>query len=184
MKSNNMQSLYLLLGSLATLAFIVLDEEVLVLFCWVVFVILAYTYGHEGVNNFFEEEREKIYKNLVKSYNFKEESLKLSINYYIVQVLLISEIKKLFDFSKNEINFVLKKKEAAFKSLLAKQIEERLSILADKESRLKSDLQLEINEKLYSNVLTLLKSNSPKVKTLKEKVLEDSMTKFEEISKK
>ena len=184
MKSQNMNSLYLLLGSMATLAFIVLDEEVLVLFCWLVFVILAYNYGHEGVNNFFEKEREKIYKALVQSYNLKEESLKLSINYYIIQVLLISEIKRLFDFSKSEINFVLQKKEASFKFLLGRQIEERLSILADKENRLVSDFQSKINDRLYLNVLTMLKSNSPEIQNLKEKILKDSMSKFEDISKK
>ena len=51
--------------------------------------------------------QEKFYKDMVVSYDFQEESLKILINYHIVQVLIISEIKNLFNFSKKEIANIL-----------------------------------------------------------------------------
>ena len=83
---------YVLLGTVTVSSMLVLDEEVLVLLCWVVFVALAYAYGSSAVNAMFEEKREKSYNDIVASYNFKEEAIKVLINYYTLQVLVISEI--------------------------------------------------------------------------------------------
>lgn len=182
MNSQALNYLYILLGTAGIMGVLVMDEEVLVLLCWAAFVGLAYTYGSSAVNTIFEERRDKFYKDMVVSYDFQEEALKVLINYHIIQVLVISEVKKLFDFSKFEITRILAKRQASFKFIIASQIEQKLSILADKEAAVAAQVQENINSTVSTNVLNLFKSNDKKVVSLKEKILAESMTKFENIA--
>lgn len=182
MNSQSLNYLYIILGSTGVMGALVMDEEVLVLLCWVVFVCLAYTYGSAAVNAMFEERREKFFKDMVISYDFKEEALKVLINYHIIQVLIISEIKSLFSFSKEEISRILTKRQASFKFVIASQVEQKLSILADKESAVAAQVQDTINATVSNNVLNLFKSNDKQVDALKEKILGESMAKFETIA--
>jgi hypothetical protein len=131
----------------------------------------------------FEERREKSYKDIVSSYDFQEEALKVLINYHTLQVLVISEIKQLFDFSKTEITRILDKRQSSFKFVVASQIEQKLSLLADKEAVVAAQTQETINSTVSSTVLTLFKSNDKEVGTLKEKILTESMAQFENISR-
>jgi len=182
MNSQSLNYLYVFLGTAGVMGVLVMDEEVLVLLCWVLFVGLAYTYGSGAINAMFEERREKFYKDMVVSYDFQEDALKVLINYHIVQVLIITEVKSLFNFSKNEITRILAKRQASFKFILASQIEQKLSILADKESAVAAQVQENINLTVSTTVLNLFKSNNEKVGPLKEKILSESMTKFESIA--
>jgi hypothetical protein len=131
----------------------------------------------------FEERREKSYKDIVSSYDFQEEALKVLINYHTLQVLVISEIKQFFDFSKTEITRILDKRQSSFKFVVASQIEQKLSLLADKEAVVAAQTQETINSTVSSTVLTLFKSNDKEVGTLKEKILTESMAQFENISR-
>jgi hypothetical protein len=182
MNSQSLNYLYVLLGTAGIMGTLVMDEEVLVLLCWVVFVVFAYTYGSDAINATFEERRAKFYKDMVVSYDFREEALKVLINYHIVQFLVIAEVKKLFSFSKAEISRILAKRQASFKFVIASQIEQKLSILADKEAAVAAQVQDNINATVSANVLNLFKSNDKKVGALKEKILSESMTKFETIA--
>ncbi len=182
MNSQALNYLYVFLGTAGVMGILVMDEEVLVLLCWVLFVGLAYTYGSSAINGMFEERREKFYKDMVVSYDFQEGALKVLINYHIIQVLIISEVKKIFNFSKTEIIRILTKRQASFKFILASQIEQKLSILADKEAAVASQVQDNINLTVSTNVLNLFKSKDKEVSLLKEKILSESMTKFETIA--
>lgn len=182
MNSQALNYLYVFLGTAGVMGVLVMDEEVLVLFCWVVFVCLAYNYGATAVNDMFEERRAKFYKDMVVSYDLREEALKVLINYHIIQFLVISEVKKLFEFSKSEISRILAKRQASFKFVIASQIEQKLSILADKEAAVAAQVQDNINSVVSTNVLNLFKSNDKKVGALKEKILSESMAKFESIA--
>ena len=97
---------------------------------------------------------------------------------------MISEIKTLFDFSKTEISRILSKRQDSFKFIVATQIEAKLSLLADKESVVAAQVQETINNTVSSNVLNLFKSNTKEVGALKEKILSESMSKFEAIANK
>lgn len=183
MKSQALNYVYLLLGSAALSTILVMDEEVLVLLCWVIFVCLSYGYGSEAINQIFEDRRKKFYKDIAISYDIKEETLKVLINYHIIQVLVISEIQSLFNFSKLKINQILNKRQASFKFIIASQIEQKLSILADKEAGIAAQVQESITQTVSSKVLELFKSKDKSVTSLKEKILSESMTKFENITK-
>jgi hypothetical protein len=181
MKSLN--NLYILLGTAGIMGVLVMDEEVLVLGCWVVFVCLAYTYGSSTVNEIFEERRAKFAEDILSSYTFQEMATKALINYHNIQVSVLSEIKELFDFSKSEISRILGQRRDSFKSIIGSQIEQKLSILADKEAAVASQVQESIHSTVSQNVFTLFKSKEKNVKVLKEKILNESMSKFESISK-
>jgi hypothetical protein len=183
MNSQALNYLYTLLGTVGVMGILVMDEEVLVLLCWVTFVGLAYTYGASAVNAMFDERRMKFSEDILSSYNLQEEALKVLINYHTIQTLVIAEIKDLFDFSKSEISRILEKRQNSFKSIIAAQIEQKLSILADKEAAVASQVQETIHSTVSENVLSLFESKEKDVKTLKEKILAESMTKFESISK-
>jgi F0F1-type ATP synthase membrane subunit b/b' len=183
MNSQSLNYLYTLLGTVAVMSILVMDEEVLVLLCWVTFVGLAYTYGASAVNAMFDERRAKFSEDILSSYNLQEEALKALINYHTIQTLIIAEVKQLFDFSKSEISRILAKRQTSFKSIIASQIEQKLSILADKEHAVASQVQDTINLTVSQNVLTLFSSDTKDVKKLKEKILSESMAKFETIAK-
>tara|TARA_R110001592_G_scaffold150202_5_gene376023 strand:- start:8103 stop:8657 length:555 start_codon:yes stop_codon:yes gene_type:complete len=182
MNSQALNYLYVFLGTTCIMGLLVMDEEVLVLLCWVLFVGLSYVYGSSAINAIFEERREKFYKDMVVSYDFQEEALKVLINYHIVQVLIISEVKKLFVFSKTEIARILAKRQASFKFIIASQIEQKLSILADKETAVAAQVQDTINLTISTNILKLFKSDDKQVGILKERILLESMDKFENIA--
>jgi hypothetical protein len=182
MNSQALNYLYVFLVTGVIMSVLVMDEEVLVLLCWVLFVGLAYTYGSSAINAIFEDRREKFYKEMVVSYDFQEEALKVLINYHIVQVLIISEVKNLFSFSKTEIAKILAKRQASFKFIIASQIEQKLSILADKEASVAAQVQDNINLTVSNNVLNSFKSNNKQISALKEKILSESMIKFKTIA--
>jgi hypothetical protein len=174
--------LYLFLGTAGIMGVLVMDEEVLVLLCWVLFVGLAYTYGSSAINGIFDERREKFYKDMVISFDFQEEALKVLINYYIVQLLIISEVKALFTFSKLEITRILTKRQSSFKFIIASQIEQKLSILADKEAAVAAQVQENINLTVSTNILNLFKLKDKQVAAFKANILSESMTKFKTIT--
>ena len=182
MNSQALNYLYVFLVTSVIMSVLVMDEEVLVLLCWILFVGLAYTYGSSTINAIFEDRREKFYKEMVVSYDFQEEALKVLINYHIVQVLIISEVKNLFSFSKTEIAKILAKRQASFKFIIASQIEQKLSILADKEASVAAQVQDNINLTVSNNVLNSFKSNNKQISALKEKILSESMIKFKTIA--
>jgi hypothetical protein len=119
---------------------------------------------------------------MVVSFDFQKQTLKILINYHIVQVLIISEVNKLFNFSKVEITRILTKRQASFKFIIASQIEQKLSILADKEAAVAAQVQDKINLMVCAKVLNFFKSKGKKVAILKKKLLSKSMAKFKTIA--
>ena len=150
MKSIN--NLYIVLGTAIIMGVLVMDEEVLVLGCWLVFVCLAYTYGSSTVNEIFEERRAKFAEDILSSYTFQNIATNALINYHNVQVSVLSEIKELFDFSKSEISRILGQRRDNFKSTIGSQIELKLAILADKEAVVAAQAQKNIRLSVFHNV--------------------------------
>jgi hypothetical protein len=182
----NLQSLtytYLFLSIFFIKSLLVMNEEILVLFSWIVFVSLIYTYTSSLINNTFEEGREKFYKNMILSFDFQEKALEILINYYKVQLLTISQIKKLFIFSKSEINRILIKRQASFKFIIASLIENKLSSLADKETAKRLQLRDNFKSKLSFKILTVFNPKEKiKVISLKKNIFKKSMLKLKIIA--
>jgi hypothetical protein len=149
--------------------FFYLNEEVLVLISWVIFVVVASVYSSTIIENTFEETREKFYKNLVLSFDFKKKALEILINYYKLQFITILQIKKLFIFSRSEINKLLIKRQASFKFIIASQIENRLSSLIDKEIAKTSEVKDNLKSKLSFKILSIFNSKKKKKSNCFEK---------------
>ena len=187
MKSLN--NLYILLGTAIIMGVLVMDEEVLVLGCWVVFVCLAYTYGSSTVNEIFEERRAKFAEDILSSYTFQNIATNALINYHNVQVSVLSEIKELFDFSKSEISRILGQRRDNFKSTIGSQIELKLAILADKEAVVAAQAQKNIRLSVFHNVNrffntfnSLRNGEISSLKLLKDQVFVESLFTFKNIS--
>jgi hypothetical protein len=156
--------------------FFYLNEEVLVLISWVIFVVVASFYSSTIIENTFEETREKFYKNLVLSFDFKKKALEILINYYKLQFITILQIKKLFIFSRSEINKLLIKRQASFKFIIASQIENRLSSLIDKEIAKTSEVKDNLKSKLSFKILSIFNSKKKKnLIALKKNIFKKSM---------
>jgi hypothetical protein len=182
MNSQALHFLYIFLSTSGLISVLVMDEEVLVLLCWVLFVGLSYICGSTTINIIFEERRAKFYKDMVVSYDFQKEFLNVLINYHIVRVLLMSEVKYSFNSSKIEIARLLFKYQAGFKFIIGSQLEHKLFILADKEITVGSQVQDIINSRVSINVLKRFKPKNKQVRALKKKILSKSMTKFKSIT--
>jgi len=178
-------NLYILLGMVTLVHFVHLyfiqDEEILVLGCWVVFVYFAFLLGRFSITAMFEERRVKYAEDILSSYTFQKSLVKGLINYYHLQISTISEVKGLFYFSKAEITRILGQRRDSFKSIIGLQIEQKLSILADKEGAVASQVQESIHSTVSENVLTLFKSKDSIIKGLKATIFTESMSTFEVI---
>jgi len=141
MTTQGLHNLYIFLGTASITSILVMDEEVLVLLCWILFVTLTYIYGSSVIGALFEERNKKFYKDMVTSYDFQEKALKILINYHMTQVLIINEVINLFYFSKGEIVKILDKRQVSFKFTIASQIEHKLSTLIDKENNAATEIQ-------------------------------------------
>jgi hypothetical protein len=182
MNSQVLNYLYVFLVSIGIMNVLVMDEEVLVLLCWVLFVVLLYIYTCSAINIIFEEDRVKLYKDIVSSYNFQIKFLKILEDAHIIQTLTSFEVRQLYHFLMLETAKFFGKRQASFKFIIASQIEQKLFILLDKEAAVAIQAQDNINLKISFKVLKLFKSKNERVSILKAKILRESMTKFKTIS--
>jgi hypothetical protein len=173
--------LYLFLGTIGIMSVLIMDEEVLLLLCWVLFICLFYIYGSTTVNVIFDEIRLKFRIDMFVSYDFQKLGLRLLIHSHIIQSLITYEVKYLFNFSKKVIALILFKRQSSFKFIIASLIEYKLSILSDKEAVVASEVQDIINSRVSVNVFNKFKLNNKKVIVFKRKILSESMAKFKTI---
>lgn len=180
--SQVLKYLYVFLVSIGIMNVLVMDEEVLVLLCWVLFVVLSYTYLCCAINSIFEEDRVKLYKNIVSSYNFQLEVLRILEHGHIIQILTSFEVRQLYHFLMLETAEFLRKRYASFKFIIVSQIEHKLLILLGKEAAVAKQVQDSLNVKISLKVLKLFNLKNKGATILKAKILRESMTNFKAIS--
>jgi hypothetical protein len=190
MNSQALSYTCLLLSTVISMNVLVVEEEVLVLLCWLLFISLACTYGSSAINGIFEERREIFCKDMDLSFFFQEEALKVIINYHRIQLLIIFEIMNLFHFSRSEITRIIIKRQLSFKFLIASQIEQKLLILVDKEAsmevQVQNNISLTVSNRVLNDVSMLLvhlfKSKNKQIIAFKKNLLSESITKFKTIA--
>jgi hypothetical protein len=121
---------YAILGTAAICTGMVMDEEVLVLYAFILFVGLAYHYGSSVVNDTIQTEASKIGKEFDVFFDVQKKLIKTLITYHVLQVLVISQIQSLLEFSKTEITKVIAAKKLSLDFALSQQMEQKLSYLA------------------------------------------------------
>ena len=104
---------YAILGTAVVCTGMIMDEEVLVLYAFILFVALAYHYGSSVVDGMIRSEAEKVSKEFDAFFDVQKKVLKTLIQYHGLQVAVISQVKELLEFSKGEISTIISAKNAA-----------------------------------------------------------------------
>jgi hypothetical protein len=173
---------YAIAGTTAICSGIVMDEEVLVLICFVLFVGMAFHYGSSLVNDSIQLEASKMGKEFDAFFDLQKKTLKALINYHALQVLVISQVKELLEFSKGEIGKVISAKKLVLDATLATQTEQKLAYLASKEQAVAQTVQAEASAYVTAKINTIFTTDNKEKKALKEKILAENMKKLESLS--
>ena len=172
---------YAILGTAVVCTGMVMDEEVLVLYAFVLFVALAYHYGASVVDGMIRTEATKIGKEFDVFFDVQKKLLKTLIQYHVLQVLVISQIQALLEFSKGEISNVIAAKKATLDATLATQMEQKLAYLAAKEQAVAGKVQAEASTFVTEKILAIFTTDSKEQKALKEKFLAENIAKLESL---
>ena len=170
---------YAILGTAVVCTGMIMDEEVLVLYAFILFAALAYHYGSSVVDNSIRSEADKITKEFDAFFDVQKNVLKALIQYHTLQVEMTSQIKELLVFSKGEISSVISAKKATLDSTLASDMEQKLSYLASKEQAIAAQVQMQASEAITKNVLEIFTTDHKDKKALKEKILAENISKLE-----
>jgi hypothetical protein len=170
---------YAILGTAVVCTGMVMDEEVLVLYAFILFVALAYHYGSSVVDGMIRTEATKIGKEFDVFFDVQKKLLKALIKYHVLQVLVISQIQELLEFSKGEISNVISAKKATLDATLATQMEQKLSYLAAKEQAVAGKVQADASAFVTGKILSIFTTDSKEKKALKEKFLAENIIKLE-----
>ena len=130
---------YAILGTAVVCTGMIMDEEVLVLYAFILFVALAYHYGSSVVDGMIRSEAEKVSKEFDAFFDVQKKVLKTLIQYHGLQVAVISQVKELLEFSKGEISTIISAKKASLDATLAEEMDAKLAFLAAKGACQRSD---------------------------------------------
>lgn len=170
---------YAILGTAVVCTGMIMDEEVLVLYAFVLFVALAYHYGSSVVDGSIRSEADKVTKEFDAFFEVQKQVLKTLIQYHELQVQVISQIKELLEFSKGEISSVISAKKMTLDAKLASDMEQKLAYLAAKENAIASQVQAQASAVITQRVLDIFTTENKDSKALKEKVLAENISKLE-----
>jgi hypothetical protein len=172
---------YAILGTAVITGGMVMDEEVLVLYCFVLFVAMAYHYLSTMVDESIRGEASKMGKEFDAFFEIQKKLLKALISYHGLQISVISELKSLLTFSKGEISKLILAKKASLDSTLASQIEQKLTFLVAKESGISQSVQIEASLFVGEQINAIFTTDNKEKKALKEKVLAENIKKLESL---
>jgi|TARA_B110001450_G_scaffold245011_1_gene257670 hypothetical protein len=170
---------YAILGTAAVCTGMIMDEEVLVLYAFILFVALAYHYGSSVVDGMIRSEADKVSTEFNAFFDVQKQVLKTLIQYHVLQVAVISQIKELLTFSKGEISSVISAKKATLDATLANEMTAKLALLASKEQAIASSVQAEASAFVTQSVLDIFTKDHKDQKSLKEAILSENISKLE-----
>jgi len=172
---------YAMLGTAFVCTGMCMDEEVLILYCFILFVALAYHYGSSVVNDAIKVEAAKIGKEFDIFFDVQKKVIKTLITYHVLQVLVITQIQNLLEFSKGEINKVILAKKATLDNTLVQQMEQKLSFLVAKEQAIAFKVQSEASTYVTAKIESIFTTEHKDKKALKEKFLAENIAKLESL---
>jgi len=170
---------YAILGTAVVCTGMIMDEEVLVLYAFILFVGLAYHYGSSVVNDTIRTEAAKIGQEFDVFFDVQKKLIKTLITYHVLQVLVISQVQSLLEFSKGEIAKVIKAKKLSLDYSLAQQMEAKLAFLAAKEQSISMKVQTDASSHITAKIEAIFASDNAQSKSIKEKFLAENMKKLE-----
>jgi hypothetical protein len=172
---------YAILGTSIICTTMVMNEEVLVLYCFILFVAMAYHYLSSMVDESIKSEASKMGKEFDTFFEVQKKVLQALITYHTVQVNVVSEVKSLLAFSKGEISSVISAKKTSLDAALTSQVDQKLSYLAAKETAIAQSVQSEASSFVTAKINEIFTTENKNKKSLKEKVLAENMKKLESL---
>jgi len=172
---------YLILGTIVLCCGMVLTEEVIVLCAFIAFVGFIYNYSNSYVTTAIETETKKIGQEFDVFFEIQKKVIKNLITYHVLQVLVVTQIRNLLEFSKNEISSLIKSKQKGLNAILVNQLEQKLSYLASRETNLASQVQENASKHIVEGIQNLFTGDNKKKKKIKDKFFEENLAKLERI---
>lgn len=173
---------YTILGTAIFSTSMVLDEEILVLYSFILFVAMTYHYLNCFVDDFICQETLKMRKDFDTFFEIQKKLLKTLIHFHSLQILVVSEMKELLNFLENETFDFIRAKKVSLDSAIVLEIEQKLILLSSKELIISQGIQNKASIFLGDQVLAIFKGNNEEKIRLKEVVLEENMEKLESLS--
>lgn len=170
---------YAVVGTAAICTGMIMDEEVIILYAFILFLGLAFQYGGALVNDMISTEAKKIGKEFDSFFDVQKKLLKTLIKYHALQILVISQVKSLLDFSKEEIITLISAKKATLDLTIVTQLEQKLAYLAAKEQAIVSQVQVDATAHVTTKVLSIFTTENSEKKALKEKILAENIARLE-----
>lgn len=174
-------AILLILAVFISKGILVFDAEAIVAVSFVSFIVFAYLNAGEIVTKELEERAEKIQKEFDYHYNLQENVLKQLISYHEKRSQLAAEVAKIAAFSKNEIQFILDKRQNALENNLSLQIQQKLKTVALKEQSILQFIQEETSYWFSKYVRDTFASAESK--EAKDQIIKDSIRTIEQMSK-
>ena len=170
---------YAVVGTAAICTGMIMDEEVIILYAFILFLGLAFQYGGALVNDMISTEAKKIGKEFDSFFDVQKKLLKTLIKYHALQILVISQVKSLLDFSKEVIITLISAKKATLDLTIVTQLEQKLAYLAAKEQAIVSQVQVDATAHVTAKVLSIFTTENSEKKALKEKILAENIARLE-----
>lgn len=143
----------------------ILHVETLVLLCFILFLIFAYTLLKDLITSSFDERASFIEKEFNDSYAIKEQTLVLLAEHHAKQVSLLNEISAILIFTKTELNKVIHTRQSALKARLTNELRNKLSLALKKEEAFFQHIQESTNSIVMNSILDNLEgSEGPSLK--------------------
>lgn len=172
---------YAILGTAFVCTGMIMDEEVLVLYAFILFVALAYHYCNSIVTDMIKTEATKIGKEFDLFFELQKKVIKSLITYHVLQVLVITQIQNLLKFSKGEVSRVISAKKATLDNNLVSQMEQKLSFLASKEQAIALKVQADASTYVTEKIHSIFVTENKEKQALKEKFLTENITKLQSL---
>jgi hypothetical protein len=123
---------------------LVFNEEVLILFCFSIFIYLIINYGGDMIASELDSRNKKIKEELDLYKNLKATTLRHLVSYHQKQKLVNFELKQILDFSKNEVKPIELHYENFIDSLVTLNFEERLKRVVVSENKVDAGFQKQV----------------------------------------
>lgn len=162
MISNNIVYLFFLFLIVLSKEILVFNEEILVLFAFIIFLVLSYNSISDIILNELNSRSLKIKEEFTFYKKTQEKVLSHLISYFGKQMLLSKQIGFIFSSLNNNIEFILSNSSILYRKLLILGIDEKLKKLMVNESKTIFSLQKRINFELLAYLISAYSKKSLK----------------------
>lgn len=146
-------------AALITLNIIVINAEFLVAICFVLFIIFAYNNFSDVIVDMLEERTNRIQKDFGYYFELQESVLTSLISYHEKRNKLPEEIKQISNFSKNEVEKILDKRQKVLNLTILQQLEQKLKMISLKEISILQMIQEETSYWFSKSVYNEFQAN-------------------------